>query len=121
VDRNIALAQHWAEKIAASGGAFQLVQPRSFANVCFWWLPAGLRPLDAAAAPPAALAALAKVAPAIKMRMQQAGDAMIGFQPSGRLPNIFRLVFSGATTLSFADLDALMTRMDAIGSELFPA
>jgi len=110
VDRNIALAQHWAEKIAASGGAFQLVQPRSFANVCFWWLPAGRRPLDAAAAPPA-----------IKMRMQQAGDAMIGFQPSGRMPNFFRLVFSGATTLSFADLDALMTRMDAIGSELFPA
>jgi hypothetical protein len=121
VDRNIALAQHWAAAVAASGGAFQLVAPRSFANVCFWWLPPGLRPLEPAAAPPAALAALGKVAPAIKTRMQQAGDAMIGFQPSGRLPNFFRLVFSGATTLTFADLDALMRRMDAIGSELFPA
>ena len=54
------------------------------------------------------------------MRMQQSGDAMIGFQPLGGLPNFFRLVFASASALRFGDLEALMQRMDALGQELFP-
>ncbi|KAK9843716.1 hypothetical protein WJX81_003497 [Elliptochloris bilobata] len=120
MDRNIALAAHVEARVVASGGAFQMVRPRSFANVCFWWLPRALRPFDAAAASPEQLTALGKVAPALKMRMQQSGDAMIGFQPLDGLPNFFRLVFASASALRFEDLDALMSRMDALGLELFP-
>ena len=61
VDRNIALAEHFERAVLASGGAFQMVLPRSFANVCFWWLPASLRPFDAAAASPQQKATLGKV------------------------------------------------------------
>lgn len=61
-----------------------------------------------------------QVAPALKMRMQQSGDAMIGFQPLGGLPNFFRLVFASASALRCEDLDALMGRMDALGRKLFP-
>ena len=61
------------------------------------------------------------MAPALKMRMQRSGDAMIGFQPLGALPNFFRVVFSGASALRAEDIDALMARMDALGRALFPA
>ncbi len=53
--------------------------------------------------------------------MQKAGDAMIGFQPLQGLPNFFRIVFPSAWTVSTADLDALMTRIDGFGTKLFPA
>ena len=51
-------------------GAFRLVTPASCANVCFWWVPPALRPLDVEAATAAQLAALGRAAPAIKARMQ---------------------------------------------------
>jgi len=51
--------------------------------------------------------------------MQKAGDAMIGFQPLQGLPNFFRIVFPSAWTVSTADLDALMTRIEAFGHKLF--
>ena len=62
-----------------------------------------------------------QVAPKIKDAMQQAGDAMIGFQPLQGLPNFFRIVFPSACTVSTKDLDALMTRIEAFGNKLFPA
>lgn len=62
-----------------------------------------------------------QVAPRIKDAMQQAGDAMIGFQPLQGLPNFFRIVFPSAWTVTTADLDALMTRIEGFGSKLFPA
>lgn len=62
-----------------------------------------------------------QVAPRIKDAMQQAGDAMIGFQPLQGLPNFFRIVFPSAWTVTTADLDALMTRIEAFGNKLFPA
>lgn len=43
------------------GGAFVLVHPRSFTNVCFWWVPPRLRPFRAETATPEQLAELAKV------------------------------------------------------------
>ena len=63
VDRNIALAAHFEARVRASGGAFQMVLPRSFANVCFWWLPRALRPFDPATASLQQLAALGKARP----------------------------------------------------------
>lgn len=53
--------------------------------------------------------------------MQQAGDAMIGFQRLQGLPNFFRIVFPSAWTVSAADLDALLTRIEGFGNKLFPA
>lgn len=62
-----------------------------------------------------------QVAPKIKDAMQQAGDAMIGFQRLQGLPNFFRIVFPSAWTVSSADLDALLTRIEGVGNKLFPA
>lgn len=51
--------------------------------------------------------------------MQQAGDAMIGFQPLQGLPNFFRIVFPSAWAISTDNLDALMQRIDDYGNKLF--
>ena len=62
---------------------------------------------------------LMQVAPKIKDAMQQAGDAMIGFQPLQGLPNFFRIVFPSAWAISTDNLDALMQRIDDYGDKLF--
>ncbi|KAL3133229.1 hypothetical protein ABBQ38_007116 [Trebouxia sp. C0009 RCD-2024] len=115
------LAIHFEQRIKASDGAYVLSHPRSFVNVCFWWVPPPLRPFQPATASQQDLATLDKVAPKIKDAMQQAGDAMIGFQRLQGLPNFFRIVFPSAWTVSAADLDALLTRIEGFGNKLFPA
>ena len=40
------LAIHFEQKVKASDGAFVLSHPRSFVNVCFWWVPPPLRPFN---------------------------------------------------------------------------
>ena len=61
VDRADELAQACERKIEESGGALQLVQRRAPFNVCFWWVPAQLRPYEPEQATPAAKALLSKV------------------------------------------------------------
>jgi glutamate decarboxylase len=60
-----------------------------------------------------------QVAPAIKDRMQHAGDAMIGFQPLGDLPNFFRIVFASSWALREEHLEAMLQRIDAYARSLF--
>ena len=50
--------------------------------------------------------------------MQQAGDAMIGFQPLQGLPNFFRIVFPSAWAITTENLDGLLKRIDALGTNL---
>ena len=64
VDRADELAQACEKRIKESGGALQLVQRRAPFNVCFWWVPAQLRPYMPEQATPAAKALLSKVGPA---------------------------------------------------------
>ena len=64
MDRADELAQACEERIKESGGALQLVQRRAPFNVCFWWVPAQLRPYMPEQATPAAKALLSKVGPA---------------------------------------------------------
>jgi len=61
-----------------------------------------------------------QVAPAMKELMQETGDAMIGFQPLGDMPNFFRIVFAGAKLLQECNLDGLLQRIEAYGEYLFP-
>lgn len=48
VTHSARLAIHFEQRIKASGGAYVLSHPRSFVNVCFWWIPPALRPFDPA-------------------------------------------------------------------------
>lgn len=55
------LAIHFEQKVKASNGAFVLSHPRSFVNVCFWWVPPALRPFDPTKANPQDMETLGKV------------------------------------------------------------
>lgn len=55
------LAIHFEQKTKSSGGAFVLSHPRSFVNVCFWWVPMALRPFNPFTASEQDLANLGKV------------------------------------------------------------
>ena len=72
IDHCLSLAEHIEARLAdpAWKGAFKLVMPRSCTNVCFWWVPPALRPLDLEAATERQLQELGRAAPAIKALMQ---------------------------------------------------
>jgi len=118
VDHCFELATYMAERIRGdTSGRWQLVYEPSCSNVCFWYVPAALRPFSRASATPEQLAELGKVAPAIKGAMQRKGDAMIGFQAVNGHPNFFRMVFASADVLEKSDIDAMMERMAYIGEQ----
>jgi len=120
--------------------AFLVATPRSCTNVGFWYIPKRMRDwtqwhllaqptsgeeeaggggvTDLSSVPEEMVAELAGVAPKLKDLMQKSGDALIGFQQNGNLPNFFRCVIAGGKGLTAADLEAMLDRMDAMGEDL---
>ncbi|CAL8465172.1 g4707 [Coccomyxa elongata] len=119
LDHAMSLARYLEEKILQDGHAFVLVHPRSYTNVCFYWIPPSMRPFCLERATESEKQELGNVAPRLKSHMQAVGDAMIGFQPLGSWPNFFRIVFASAWTLQVKDLDLLLKRMDDYGTQLY--
>jgi len=118
VDRAFDIAHCFVNAIKNSKGAFVLASEPQCTNVCFWYVPKHLRPLDISAATEEQKEELQQVAPKIKAKMQEAGDALIGFQTNRGLPNFFRIVFPGARGLDESDIFALLKRMKAYGDDL---
>jgi glutamate decarboxylase len=85
---------------------------------CCRYVPPSLRPFDRTTASAEHWAALGRVAPAIKARMQHAGDALIGYQPLGPLPNFFRMVFANCVGVSKQQLQQVLQRIDEYGHDL---
>lgn len=61
LDHAMQMAQYLEGKILGDGDAFVLVHPRSFTNVCFYWIPPSLRPLNLNTASKSELDELGKV------------------------------------------------------------
>jgi len=118
VDHCVDLAVHFEDIVRSSGGEFVMAKPRTYANVCFWYVPRSLRPWDPATASEEDVAKMGRVAVGIKAEMQRRGLAMIGFQPLDGLPNFFRIVFASCMNTSKADLNKLLTDISKIGEEL---
>jgi len=130
------LAATFERRIRASERRFVMAARRSCTNVCFWYVPPRLRPqlalhalldgdemdpegpVDISGVPKPLLDELQGVAPKLKARMQETGDAMIGFQQNKGLPNFFRCVFAGAKGLDETVLEELLERMDVLGQDL---
>ncbi len=114
VDHAYKLADHLTRRLRASDGAFVLAHQPSCTNVCFWYVPASMRPLP----PPDQLDArhpIHAVAPRIKAGLQRDGHAMIGFQSVDGLPNFFRWVFASTATVTTAHVDAVLRRFAEYG------
>lgn len=114
IDHAVALADRCARRVEADS-RFALAAPPSWVNVCFWWVPPALRPLDRAR--PGVDAALHALAPAIKARMLQEGAAMLGYQPLAGAPNCFRLLFINPAVTE-DDIDVVLECIDRHGSDV---
>ena len=114
VDHAVALAGRCARALA-DDPRFCLAAPPSWVNVCFWWVPPALRPLDRTV--PGVDATLHALTPAIKARMLREGAAMLAYQPIDGAPNSFRLlVMNPAVTAD--DLEFVLACIDRHGRDL---
>uniref|UniRef100_A0AAY4E888 Glutamate decarboxylase 1a n=1 Tax=Denticeps clupeoides TaxID=299321 RepID=A0AAY4E888_9TELE len=115
IDRCLELSEYLYNKIKDREG-YEMVfegQPQH-TNVCFWYIPPGLRDM-----PPGdeRRERLHKVAPKIKAMMMESGTTMVGYQPQGNKVNFFRMVVSNhAVTRS--DIDFLIDEIERLGNDL---
>lgn len=117
VDHAVDNAVAFEESLLGYGdGRFVLAHPRTFTNVCFWWVPPSLRGKDISQLGPEEHQLLHALAPAIKKRMQQEGTAMLGFQSNKGRPNFFRMLFINPA-LEAQDRQAIIDLIDQYGSE----
>jgi len=116
VDHGVQLAALAARRIE-SDPRFALAAPSSWVNVCFWWVPPQLRPLDRSR--PDLHQHLHPVAPAVKARLLEEGALMLGYQPVSGGPNAFRLLFINPAVTA-ADIDHALDTIDRHGRALFP-
>ncbi|KTG05780.1 hypothetical protein cypCar_00007414 [Cyprinus carpio] len=83
-------------------------------NVCFWYLPPGVRYLEDKVEK---MKRLHKVAPVIKARMMEYGTTMVSYQPQGDKVNFFRMVISNPAA-TFEDIDFLIEEIERLGQDL---
>uniref|UniRef100_A0A8C5CR97 Glutamate decarboxylase 2 n=1 Tax=Gadus morhua TaxID=8049 RepID=A0A8C5CR97_GADMO len=83
-------------------------------NVCFWYLPPGMRHI---VDKEEKNKRLHKVAPVIKARMMEYGTTMVSYQPQGDKVNFFRMVISNPAA-TFEDIDFLIEEIERLGHDL---
>uniref|UniRef100_A0A671X4Q5 Glutamate decarboxylase 2 n=1 Tax=Sparus aurata TaxID=8175 RepID=A0A671X4Q5_SPAAU len=83
-------------------------------NVCFWYLPPGIRYMEDKEE---RKKHLHKVAPVIKARMMEYGTTMVSYQPQGDKVNFFRMVISNPAA-TFEDIDFLIEEIERLGQDL---
>ncbi len=110
IDHAVAMADHARGVIKNSAGSFAPVADTGFTNVVFVWVPPELRPLDLGQLTDEHRQQLHQLAPAIKARMQQAGDALLGYQPVNGV-NAFRLL-TMSPAVTPADVEAALNHLD---------
>uniref|UniRef100_A0A3P8Z0R6 Glutamate decarboxylase 1 n=1 Tax=Esox lucius TaxID=8010 RepID=A0A3P8Z0R6_ESOLU len=115
IDKCLDLSHYLYTKIKDRQG-YQMVfegEPQH-TNVCFWYLPPGIRGMPDGQEK---RERLHKVAPRIKAMMMESGTTMVGYQPQGDKVNFFRMVISNpAATRS--DIDFLTDEIERLGRDL---
>ncbi|KAJ8272614.1 hypothetical protein GJAV_G00091300 [Gymnothorax javanicus] len=115
IDKCLELSECLYNKIKDKDG-FELVfegKPEH-TNVCFWYLPPGVRYLEDKEEK---RRRLHEVAPTIKARMMEQGTTMVSYQPQGNKVNFFRMVISNPAA-TFEDIDFLIEEIERLGKDL---
>ncbi|XP_029102133.1 glutamate decarboxylase 2 isoform X1 [Scleropages formosus] len=115
IDKCLELSEYLYNKIKDREG-YQMVfdgKPQH-TNVCFWYLPPGIRYLEDKEEK---MRRLHKVAPVIKARMMEYGTTMVSYQPQGDKVNFFRMVISNPAA-TFEDIDFLIEEIERLGQDL---
>uniref|UniRef100_A0A8C6PF45 Glutamate decarboxylase 2 n=1 Tax=Nothobranchius furzeri TaxID=105023 RepID=A0A8C6PF45_NOTFU len=115
IDKCLELSEYLYNKIKDREG-YQMVfdgKPQH-TNVCFWYLPPGIRYMEDKEEQKKRLH---KVAPVIKARMMEYGTTMVSYQPQGDKVNFFRMVISNPAA-TFEDIDFLIEEIERLGHDL---
>uniref|UniRef100_A0A182QH49 Glutamate decarboxylase n=1 Tax=Anopheles farauti TaxID=69004 RepID=A0A182QH49_9DIPT len=115
IDKVFENAEHFTSSIKARPGFEMVIENPECTNVCFWYVPPGLRsvPRDSAEF----RERLHKVAPKVKERMMKDGSMMITYQPIHDKPNFFRLVLQNSS-LDKADMNYIIDEIERLGKDL---
>ncbi|XP_040166564.1 cysteine sulfinic acid decarboxylase [Anopheles arabiensis] len=115
IDKVFENAEHFTSSIKARPGFEMVIEQPECTNVCFWYVPPGLRgvPRDSAEYRDR----LHKVAPKVKERMMKDGSMMITYQPIHDKPNFFRLVLQNSS-LDKSDMNYIIDEIERLGKDL---
>ena len=116
IDHAVAMADLARERIADSGGEFEIVVAGDFTNVVFVWKPPDLRGIPIDELSTEQREQLHQTPAPIKARLQQTGAAMLGYQPVDGL-NTFRLLFMNPA-VEPGDIEATLAAIAQAGTEL---
>ncbi|XP_026800634.2 glutamate decarboxylase 2 [Pangasianodon hypophthalmus] len=115
IDKCLELSEYLYNKIKDREGYEMVFDGKpQHTNVCFWYLPPGLRYLEDKVEK---MKRLHKVAPTIKARMMEYGTTMVSYQPQGDKVNFFRMVISNPAA-TFEDIDFLIEEIERLGQDL---
>lgn len=115
IDKVFENAEYFTNSIKARPGFEMVIENPECTNVCFWYVPPGLRqvPRDSAEFGER----LHKVAPKVKERMMREGSMMITYQPIHDKPNFFRLVLQNSG-LDKSDMNYIIDEIERLASDL---
>uniref|UniRef100_A0A182JUM8 Glutamate decarboxylase n=1 Tax=Anopheles christyi TaxID=43041 RepID=A0A182JUM8_9DIPT len=115
IDKVFENAEHFTSSIKARPGFEMVIEHPECTNVCFWYVPPGLRsvPRDSSEY----RERLHKVAPKVKERMMKEGSMMITYQPIHDKPNFFRLVLQNSS-LDKSDMNYIIDEIERLGKDL---
>ncbi|KAL2085687.1 hypothetical protein ACEWY4_019007 [Coilia grayii] len=115
IDKCLELSEYLYNKIKDREGYEMVFDGKpQHTNVCFWYLPPGLRYMEDKVEKNKRLH---KVAPVIKARMMEYGTTMVSYQPQGNNVNFFRMVISNPAA-TFEDIDFLIEEIERLGQDL---
>uniref|UniRef100_A0A3B4AL77 Glutamate decarboxylase 2 n=2 Tax=Periophthalmus magnuspinnatus TaxID=409849 RepID=A0A3B4AL77_9GOBI len=115
IDKCLELSEYLYNKIKDREGYEMVFDGKpQHTNVCFWYLPPGVRYIEDK---DEKKKQLHKVAPVIKARMMEYGTTMVSYQPQGDKVNFFRMVISNPAA-TFEDIDFLIEEIERLGQDL---
>uniref|UniRef100_A0AAQ5ZAF2 Glutamate decarboxylase 2 n=1 Tax=Amphiprion ocellaris TaxID=80972 RepID=A0AAQ5ZAF2_AMPOC len=115
IDKCLELSEYLYNKIKDREGYEMVFDGKpQHTNVCFWYLPPGIRYMEDKEEKKKHLH---KVAPVIKARMMEYGTTMVSYQPQGDKVNFFRMVISNPAA-TFQDIDFLIEEIERLGQDL---
>uniref|UniRef100_H2TIZ7 Glutamate decarboxylase 2 n=1 Tax=Takifugu rubripes TaxID=31033 RepID=H2TIZ7_TAKRU len=115
IDKCLELSEYLYNKIKDREGYEMVFNGKpQHTNVCFWYLPPGIRYMEDTEE---RKKRLHKVAPVIKARMMEYGTTMVSYQPQGDKVNFFRMVISNPAA-TFEDIDFLIEEIERLGQDL---
>uniref|UniRef100_A0A3Q4GTP3 Glutamate decarboxylase 2 n=1 Tax=Neolamprologus brichardi TaxID=32507 RepID=A0A3Q4GTP3_NEOBR len=116
IDKCLELSEYLYNKIKDREGYEMVFDGKpQHTNVCFWYLPPGIRYMEDKEERKKHLHK--QVAPVIKARMMEYGTTMVSYQPQGDKVNFFRMVISNPAA-TFEDIDFLIEEIERLGQDL---